>query len=205
MRFVFSVWHPSGQKTIDLDKAYIELRGTFDPEEEHWARIAEIEPVVPPYAGGDSFDGWIVLPVMASPERLRPRRRRLRAARSIADPRHRLLRRLRREKGDTHELRPIRAYIVFTGTGPILVLSTYPELTDERLVSKLRYKGIDKFIAYEVDLDAVRDALRATPSPTISARSRGGDEDLRVLDFNGHQIMANFSLEELGEPIKFGD
>jgi hypothetical protein len=65
-RFVFSVWHPSGQKTIDLDKAYIELRGTFDPEEEHWARIAEIEPVVPPYAGGDSFDGWIVLPVMAS-------------------------------------------------------------------------------------------------------------------------------------------
>jgi len=66
VRFVFSVWHPSGQKTIDLDKAYIELRGTFDPEEEHWARIAEIEPVVPPYAGGDSFDGWIVLPVMAS-------------------------------------------------------------------------------------------------------------------------------------------
>jgi len=25
-----------------------------------------------------------------------------------------------------------------------------------------------------------------------------------VLDFNGHQIMANFSLDELGEPIKFG-
>ena len=28
-------------------------------------------------------------------------------------------------------------------------------------------------------------------------------EDLRVLDFNGHQIMTNFSLSELGEPIKF--
>ena len=50
----------------------------------------------------------------------------------------------------------MRAYLIFTGTGPILVLSTYPELTDERLVDKLRYKGIDKFIAYEVDLDAVR-------------------------------------------------
>jgi hypothetical protein len=25
-----------------------------------------------------------------------------------------------------------------------------------------------------------------------------------VLDFNGHQIMANFSLDELGEPIKYG-
>ena len=28
-------------------------------------------------------------------------------------------------------------------------------------------------------------------------------EDIRVLDFNGHQIMANFSLDELGAPIKF--
>ena len=29
-------------------------------------RINEIEPVVPPYAGGDSFDGWIVLPILGS-------------------------------------------------------------------------------------------------------------------------------------------
>jgi hypothetical protein len=28
----------------------------------------------------------------------------------------------------------MRAYIVFSGTGPILILTTYPELTDERLV-----------------------------------------------------------------------
>src|SRR6187551_3699481 len=48
-----------------------------------------------------------------------------------------------------------RAYLIFTGTGPILVLSTYPQLTDPRLIAKLRYKGIDKFIAYEVDLHAV--------------------------------------------------
>jgi hypothetical protein len=31
----------------------------------------------------------------------------------------------------------------------------------------------------------------------------GGEPDLRVLDFNGHQIMANFSLGALGEPVKF--
>jgi hypothetical protein len=64
VRFVFSVWHPSGQRTIDLDRAYVELRAAFDPEDEHWTKIAEIEPVVPPYAGGDSFDGWIVLPIL---------------------------------------------------------------------------------------------------------------------------------------------
>jgi hypothetical protein len=65
VRFVFSIWHPSGQRTIDLDRAYVELRASFDPEEEHWTKIAEIEPVVPPYAGSESFDGWIVLPILA--------------------------------------------------------------------------------------------------------------------------------------------
>ena len=98
--------------------------------------------------------------------------------------------------------RSMRAYLVFTGSGPILVLSTYPKLTDERLVEKLRYKGIDKFIAYEVDLDAVRG--RYEHSFDNVAKDLEGLEDLRVLDFNGHQIMANFSLDELGDPIKFG-
>jgi hypothetical protein len=53
VRFTFSLWHPSGQRTIDLDRAYVELRASF-------------EPVVPAYGAGDSFDGWIVLPVLAA-------------------------------------------------------------------------------------------------------------------------------------------
>jgi hypothetical protein len=95
-----------------------------------------------------------------------------------------------------------RAYLLFTGSGPILVLSTYPRLDDERLVTKLRYKGIDKFIAYEVSLDAVA-ARYPGAYPSVEA-DLAADGDLRVLDFNGHQIMANFSLDELGEPMKFG-
>jgi hypothetical protein len=98
--------------------------------------------------------------------------------------------------------RPIRAYIVFAGSGPLLLLSTYPKLTDERMVSKLRYKGIDKFIAYEVDIAAVE--TRYAHSYANIVRDLETEEDIRVLDFNGHQIMANFSLDELGEPIKFG-
>jgi len=96
----------------------------------------------------------------------------------------------------------LRAYIIFTGTGPILVLSTYPKLTDERLVSKLRYKGIDKFIAYRVDRDAVE--TRYEHSFANILKDLENEEDIRVLDFNGHQIMANFSLNALGDPIKFG-
>jgi hypothetical protein len=98
--------------------------------------------------------------------------------------------------------KPPRAYLIFTGSGPILVLSTYPKLTDERLVSKLRYKGIDKFIAYEVDLDAVR--ARYEHSYESVLHDLEHEQDMRVLDFNGHQIMANFALDALGDPIKFG-
>ncbi len=97
---------------------------------------------------------------------------------------------------------PIRAYLIFTGSGPILTLSTYPAVTDERLVAKLRYKGIDKFLAYEVALDAV--ARRYPEAFEHVSQDLAGSEDLRVLDFNGHQIMANFSLQELGDPIKYG-
>lgn len=95
-----------------------------------------------------------------------------------------------------------RSYLIFTGTGPILVLSTYPKLTDERLVEKLRHKGIDKFLAYEVDLDAVQSQYTTSFEGVVG--NLRGIEDIRVLDFNGHQIMANFSLQELGDPIKFG-
>jgi hypothetical protein len=95
-----------------------------------------------------------------------------------------------------------RAYLIFTGSGPILVLSTYPKLTDDRLISKLRYKGIDKFIAYEVDLDAVQ--VRYEHSFANISKDLETEQDMRVLDFNGHQIMANFALDELGDPIKFG-
>lgn len=96
----------------------------------------------------------------------------------------------------------MRSYLIFTGTGPILVLSTYPKLTDDRLLEKLRYKGIDRFIAYQVDLDEVESVY-----PQSFGQAKGdleGREDIRVLDFNGHQIMANFSVDSLGDPIKFG-
>ncbi|MDH3743630.1 MAG: hypothetical protein OES47_00845 [Acidobacteriota bacterium] len=66
MRIVVSIWHPSSRRTIDLDRAYVELRASFDPGEEHWVKLAEIEPVVPPFNPDGVFDGWIVLPVLAA-------------------------------------------------------------------------------------------------------------------------------------------
>jgi len=97
----------------------------------------------------------------------------------------------------------MRAYIVFSGTGPILVLTTYPSLTDDRLVEKLRHKGIVKFIAYEAPIDEVQQ-IYGVPFDVI-ASDLEKTEDLRVLDFNGHHIFSSFSFHQLGEPIKCGE
>ena len=94
-----------------------------------------------------------------------------------------------------------RAFLIFTGSGPILVLSTYADVTDERLVAKLRYKGIDKFFAYEVELDSVE--KRYPEAFGNAQRDLASGDDIRVVDFNGHQIMANFHLDELGAPIHY--
>lgn len=71
MRAVVSIWHPSEKHSIDLDRAYVELRLAFDEEDPHWVKIAELEPVVPPSNPGESFDGWIVLPVLGARTALR--------------------------------------------------------------------------------------------------------------------------------------
>ena len=64
IRFTVSLWSPANNTFLDLDRCYAELRITFDPEEQHWMKLAEFEPMVPPYATGDSFDGWVAVPVL---------------------------------------------------------------------------------------------------------------------------------------------
>ena len=65
-RLLISLWYPSSRRSIDLDRSYVEVQGSFDATEEHWIRLAEIEPVVPPYNSGSTFDGWVVLPIFAT-------------------------------------------------------------------------------------------------------------------------------------------
>ena len=95
-----------------------------------------------------------------------------------------------------------RAYLLFSGTGPLLVLSTYPSITDPQLVAKLGHKGIAKFIAYEVSIERVREQYGIAYE--VIAADLVETTDARVLDFNGHHIFSCFSLSELGEPVTFG-
>jgi hypothetical protein len=93
----------------------------------------------------------------------------------------------------------MKAGILFTGSGPILILTTYDSLKEPRLVEKLEVKGLKKFIAFEISVDEVRKKY-GNQFNVIMGDLKQSD-DLRVLDYNGHRIFNNFSLRELGDPI----
>jgi hypothetical protein len=98
---------------------------------------------------------------------------------------------------------PIRALLIITGGGPMLILTSYPGPGDERLVEQLRLRGISRFLAYEIAVATVRE--RYPDSFDRVAQDLAETEDARVLDYNGHQIMAKFQHSELGRPLEIGD
>ena len=93
----------------------------------------------------------------------------------------------------------MKAGIIFTGTGPILILTSYPALDDPKLVGKLAAKGIVKFIASEVPVEKVKE-LYGNHFNVIMGDLHQTD-DLRVLDYNGHNVLHNFSFVDMGKPI----
>jgi hypothetical protein len=95
----------------------------------------------------------------------------------------------------------MKAGIFFTGTGPILILTSYDSLNDPKLVEKLALKGIKKYIAFEIREDLVKQRY-GTHFNVILGDLKQTD-DLRVLDYDGHHVFYNFSLNEIGEPIYY--
>jgi hypothetical protein len=93
----------------------------------------------------------------------------------------------------------MKAGIFFSGTGPILLLTTYESLNDDKLVEKLTQKGIKKFIAYEVPVEMVKEKYGNHFNVILGDLKQS--DDLRVLDYDGHHVFYNFSLKDLGEAV----
>ena len=91
----------------------------------------------------------------------------------------------------------MKGILVFSGSGPLLILSSYPTIDHPELVAKLKAKGLRKFIAYEVPIDRCKDLYGFTWRDICEDLE--GADDMRVLDFDGHRIFLNFSLRALGE------
>ena len=93
----------------------------------------------------------------------------------------------------------MKAALIFTGSGPILVLTTFQSLESPDFIQRLSARGILKFIAHEVSLELVQKRYGTRFSVIMSDLSQ--NDDLRVMDVDGHHVFKSFSFEELGPPI----
>ena len=93
------------------------------------------------------------------------------------------------------------AGIVFTGTGPILVLTTYESFANPGFTDKMAAKGVRKFIVRELPLDLVKAKYGAQYTAVTNDVKQ--QDDLRVLDYNGYNVFHNFSFSEMGEPYRY--
>lgn len=88
----------------------------------------------------------------------------------------------------------MKAGIFFTGTGPILILTSYKSLNDPNLAEKLSLKGVKKYIAYEIPEDLVKHRYGQHFNVILGDLKQ--TDDLRVLDYDGHHVFYNFPLNE---------
>jgi hypothetical protein len=95
----------------------------------------------------------------------------------------------------------MKAALMFTGSGPLVIVTSHGSLMDEGLLEKLRAKGIDKFVAYEIPLPIAE--RRYGGHFHVVMRGLGESDDLRVLDFNGERAFRLFHWRELGAPLMY--
>ncbi len=93
----------------------------------------------------------------------------------------------------------MQAFMLFTGSGPLVVLTSHEAITDPALLAKFHAKGIEKFIAHAIPLGLARE--RYGGHFEVVLRDLHESDDLRILDYNGERAFRLFRLAELGPPI----
>ena len=95
----------------------------------------------------------------------------------------------------------MKALMIITGSGPIVVLSSHASPTDPVFLGKLHHKGIDKFIAYDLPWDDVEQRYGGHFQAVLNDLHE--TDDLRVLDMNGQRVFNLLRLDQLGAPIVY--
>ena len=89
----------------------------------------------------------------------------------------------------------MKVLMLFTGSGPIVILTSHDSATDPVLLEKLRAKGIERFLAYELPLDLAQKRYAGHFVTVVNDLHES--DDLRVLDYNGERAFGLFRLDEL--------
>ena len=93
----------------------------------------------------------------------------------------------------------MHVYMLITGSGPLVILTSHEAIEDPVVLEKLGAKGIDKFLSYAVPYDLA--AERYGGHFNVVANDLHETDDLRVLDYNGERAFRLFRFDELGPMV----
>ena len=93
----------------------------------------------------------------------------------------------------------MKVFMLFTGSGPLVILTSHESIAAPALLAMLATKGVDKFLAYELPLGLAK--ARYGMHFDIVERSLAETDDLRVLDFDGGRAFRLFRFAEMAGPV----
>ncbi len=93
----------------------------------------------------------------------------------------------------------MKAAMLFTGSGPIVILTSYTSLEDPALLERLDGKGIGKFMGFEIPVALAEERYGGHFQRVLNNLHE--TDDLRVLDYNGQRAIQLFGFKEIGSPV----
>lgn len=93
----------------------------------------------------------------------------------------------------------MKAGIVMTGTGSILFLTSTDSFENPDFVRALESKGINRYIAFEVQDETVRRRYGQHYNVTMADMKQS--DVLRIVDVDGQRIFRNLDLGSLSGPF----
>ena len=95
----------------------------------------------------------------------------------------------------------MKAIMLISGSGPMVILTSYKSAADPALIKRLAIKGITKFIAYEVPLELAKERYGGHFQAVTNNLHES--DDLRVLDYNGNRAFDLFRFDEIGPQVVY--
>ena len=95
----------------------------------------------------------------------------------------------------------LKAYYLFTVSGPLVILTSYESIDNPECLKVLRSKGFSKFIAHEISLDAVK--ARYGNHFEVVCNDPREEDTLRILDDKSERAIKLFSFKEFGPPVYY--
>ena len=94
----------------------------------------------------------------------------------------------------------MKVFMIYTGSGPLVIMTSHDSIEDPALLEKLAAKGVDKFIAYPIAYELAEKYYGG--HFMVVKNDLGETDDLRVLDYNGDRAFKLFRFDEMGAEIR---